>query len=95
MIQTTLRTLGTLQLIALGVLAASVAVLAYLAFTTQSALCAFRQDIQQRHDQTAQILDEHPGDPVRAFGLTIPRSQLLSNLASQDRTLNSLDGLYC
>lgn len=57
----------------------------------KKALCSFRADLQGRHDQTQIFLDEHEGeDPIHAFGLTLPRAQLESQVKTQQATLDSL-----
>lgn len=66
-----------------------------LAQETHDALCAFKGDLEQRAASTAKILDDDPGDPVRIFGLSVPRAQLKSNLANQERSLASLTSLEC
>jgi hypothetical protein len=66
-----------------------------VATETHGALCALKFDLNKRYDSNVKILREHPGDPVRVFGLTIPRDQLQSSVDSQKSTLNALVSLDC
>lgn len=90
-----LRTLGLVQLIALAVLAISVGILGYFSITAQSALCAFKGDLQRRLDANQAILTAQKDPIIRAYGLTVPRSVVVSNVRAQKATLDSLDSLYC
>lgn len=60
-------------------------------YRTHQALCSFRDDLEQRVVQTQDYLATHPAQTL--FG--VPRKTLLLNVANQERTLRSLDGLYC
>ncbi len=62
---------------------------------THAALCTFRQDLQTRYDDAAKLLEEHPEDPVKVFGLTIPRDQLVQANQGRGATLESLKILDC
>lgn len=98
------RNLGTA--IALSLCVAAIVAAAVLRANTQSqlddltrstngALCTFKSDLAQRASQMETLLAEHPGDPVRVFGLSVPRSQLVANLSNQQRSLKSLASLEC
>lgn len=69
--------------------------LADVAVETHTALCSLRADLQVRYDANARLLKEHPGDPVRAYNLVIPRATLKSSVASQKATLDALGSLNC
>lgn len=58
---------------------------------THRALCALHGDLAQRVASTQDYLAEHP-DPV-LFG--VPRATIVTNLHNQERTLRTLNGLYC
>lgn len=92
-------TFAVLSLVALGLAlafrASDQAKIDDLARETHGALCAFKFDLEQRAAQTQKILDENLGDPVHVFGLSVPRAQLESNLANQQRSLKSLASLEC
>lgn len=62
---------------------------------THSALCAFKVDLRGRYINGGKILADHPEDPVKVFGLTIPRDQLMQTHKSQKSTLDSLAVLDC
>jgi len=62
---------------------------------THSALCALKLDLKGRYVSGAKILSEHPEDPVRVYGLTIPRDQLVSSHQNQGSTLRALRVLKC
>lgn len=66
-----------------------------VATTTQVALCAFKADLEQRASANRKLLDADLGDPLHIYGLEVPRSQLESNLANQERSLASLSALTC
>lgn len=63
-----------------------------LATHTEDALCTFREDLQNRHDQGVQFIKDNPvAEPIP--GLT--RATLITNLRNQQKTLDSLSGLEC
>lgn len=62
---------------------------------TRRVLCSFKADLQSRVDQANKILEEHPEDPVKVYGLVIPRATLIQQTANQQRSLDALDGLRC
>ncbi|HSE44960.1 MAG TPA: hypothetical protein VLA89_06495 [Gemmatimonadales bacterium] len=66
-----------------------------VAITTHDSLCAFKQDLQTRYDSGSKVLNQHPEDPVRIYGLVVPRSQLVQSNQSQAATLESLSALDC
>lgn len=62
---------------------------------SHAALCAFKSDLETRHASSVKLLHDHPEDPVRVYGLTVPRDQLVQSTQSQQATLDSLGGLSC
>lgn len=90
-----LRTMTYVQIASLLVLALAVAFLAVAAFSANKALCSFKADLDQRTQRLEDLLEDDPGDPIHAYGLSIPRSQLESQLANQQAALNSLSIPYC
>jgi hypothetical protein len=68
-------------------------VLAGFAVQHRIALCAFKEDLQARTNATREVLAEQPGDPIRYFGLIIPRTELESDLQNRERTLESLEAI--
>lgn len=66
-----------------------------VAVTTHDALCAFKLDLQRRYNDNRKLLRDHPEDPVRAFGLEIPRATLESSVANQKATLEALSIVRC
>lgn len=59
---------------------------------TNTSLCSFRGDLEQRVDQTQKFLDDHPG-PEPFPGIT--RATLQTGLTNQRRTIESLSDLNC
>lgn len=70
-----------------------------IALTTHSALCAFRVDLQNRHDAGVVFLKQHPFGLVsgRTGEVLITSGQLQSSLDSQQAALDALakGGLNC
>lgn len=63
-----------------------------LAVTTHGALCTFREDLQRRHDNAVDFLEDNPG----GFG-GITASTLQTSIDNQKATLDALaaGGLTC
>lgn len=59
---------------------------------TNSALCAYRADLQARVTQSLDYLKDHPNGS-KALGIT--REQLLVNIANQNRVIKAFSGLSC
>ena len=66
-----------------------------VATETHGALCSFKGDLQHRFDANLKLLQDHPEDPVRAYGLVIPRGTLASSVSNQKATLKALAPLDC
>lgn len=86
----TLRCLiGATVILYLIVAAALVLVWAY-ENRTRHALCTYRGDLVQRHDQTAAYLGTHP-DGIAG----VDRATIRASLHNQQRTIDALTALHC
>lgn len=63
--------------------------------TSHDVLCALKAKEAGAARRTQKLLDENPGPIVRAYGLKIPRSVLLSNQAETRATLAVFRFLAC
>ena len=65
--------------------------------TAVGALCVFRADLIQRRDANQRYLDLSPRQRKQKFGdlSNVPISVIKTNLATQNRTIASLDSLRC
>jgi hypothetical protein len=66
-----------------------------VAVTTHTSLCALRHDLAVRLQGNDKLLRDHPEDPIRAYGLEIPRATIIQSRDGQKATLTTLKGLNC
>jgi hypothetical protein len=62
---------------------------------THESLCAFKQDIENRHQSGEQYLEDHPNGLTAHGEVVITAAQIQQSLDAQSSTLKSLSGLDC
>lgn len=62
---------------------------------TRSNICSFVQDLDRRIQVTTKALEAQSGPTIRFGNLTLPRSDIESDLANRTVTFQSLSGLHC
>lgn len=66
-----------------------------VATETHSSLCAFKTDLQTRHENSVKYLQDHPSGLVAHGEVLISPAQIQQSLDAQSATLSSLSGLDC
>lgn len=67
----------------------------YLGSNAHKGVCAFVDDLATRHDAAVTLLTAHQEDPVRIYGLEIPRDLLLKQARDQESVLMALETAKC
>lgn len=92
-----LRTLTIGVFFLYGIALISIVVVGYFEAVTRTSLCTFRDDLSLRVSSSEEILSlpGNEGEVIHVFGVSVPRSVVVTQLAAQQAALRSLNGLRC